>query len=581
MLLPANPTTIPSSRRSAPPPLKLSGSAMPGAPVSQSFCQRSRQNPSGAALRTASVVHSLAKNAANASCIACSSSVNCKRMAIFYGQQSFMPVVVFSTMEIMAAQIASRDRKKGESGNSANSAASSVASSTASSTSGGGTRSTASGRDAASNFVDECSICAQGGDGGTGCVSFRREAQVARGGPDGGDGGNGGDVWLVADHNVSSLLAFRDHPHRRAGHGAHGSGKKRHGAAGQDCLVLVPEGTVVRTQQGELLADLVKSGDRWRAARGGEGGRGNARFLSNKRRAPAFAERLEKGEERWLRLELKLLADVALVGFPNAGKSTLISRISAAKPKIAAYPFTTLEPNLGVVRDNAGDWVVADVPGLIEGASQGVGLGTRFLRHIERARVLVVLLDPAGEQGLANQREVLLGELEAYESGLLERPRLIAVSKSDLLPGLEEDVRSEIDGLAVDAVFSAATGEGLEELVVMMAAEVTRARDMADLSEAAEGGDVRAAGSRVVHKIVPDGISLERERDGWRIIGREAERAVALTDLSLPDAMSYALDKLNKLGVDRLLRREGARDGDTVRVGDAEFVYSDDSLIDN
>ena len=176
---------------------------------------------------------------------------------------------------------------------------------------------------------------------------------------------------------------------------------------------------------------------------------------------------------------------------------------------------------------------------------------------------------------------MLLGELEAYESGLLERPRLIAVSKSDLLPGLDDDVRSEIDGLAVDAVFSAATGEGLEELVAMMAAEVTRARDMADLSEAADDGDVRPASSRVVHKIVPDGISLERESGGWRIIGRDAERAVALTDLSLPDAMSYALDKLNKLGVDRLLRREGARDGDTVRVGDAEFVYSDDSLIDN
>ena len=500
-----------------------------------------------------------------------------------------MPVVGVSTMEIMAAQIARRDRKNVELQNSAKSA----------------TRSTASGRDAASNFVDECSICAQGGDGGAGCVSFRREAQVSRGGPDGGDGGNGGDVWLVADHNVSSLLAFRDHPHRRAGHGAHGSGKKRHGAAGQDCLVHVPEGTVVRTQQGELLADLVKSGDRWRAARGGEGGRGNARFLSNKRRAPAFAERLEKGEERWLRLELKLLADVALVGFPNAGKSTLISRISAAKPKIAAYPFTTLEPNLGVVRDGSrdglADWVVADVPGLIEGASEGVGLGTRFLRHIERARVLVVLLDPVGEHGLAHQREVLLGELEAYEPNLLARPRIVAVSKADLLLGLGEDVRSEIESLAVDAVFSAAAGEGIEELVAMMGAEVSRAKAAADLADGgsdqaagdaqrsdvagvsqAKGDDASsAAGSRVVHKIVPDGISLERESDGWRIIGRDAERAVALTDLSQPDAMAYALDKLNKLGVDRILRREGARDGDTVRVGDAEFVYADDLLIDN
>ena len=530
-----------------------------------------------------------------------------------------MRVIAVSTMEIMVAELAQRGsnnkgaskkeaaRKSRQSGELRN-----PVGSTARDTASSATRSTASGRDAASNFVDECSICAQGGDGGAGCVSFRREAQVSRGGPDGGDGGNGGDVWLVADHNVSSLLAFRDHPHRRAGHGAHGSGKKRHGAAGQDCLVHVPEGTVVRTQQGELLADLVKSGDRWRAARGGEGGRGNARFLSNKRRAPAFAERLEKGEERWLRLELKLLADVALVGFPNAGKSTLISRISAAKPKIAAYPFTTLEPNLGVVRDGSrdgsrdglADWVVADVPGLIEGASEGVGLGTRFLRHIERARVLVVLLDPVGEHGLAHQREVLLGELEAYEPNLLARPRLVAVSKADLLLGLDDAVRNEIEGLTADAVFSAATGEGLDELVAMMGAEVGRARDMANLSEAADGGSSQAAGdaqrpdvaggsqakgddasvaasSRVVHKIVPDGISLERESDSWRIIGRDAERAVALTDLSLPDAMAYALDRLNKLGADRILRREGARDGDTVRVGDAEFVYADDSLLDN
>ena len=436
-------------------------------------------------------------------------------------------------------------------------------------------------RDTASNFVDECSICLQGGDGGSGCVSFRREAQVARGGPDGGDGGDGGDVWLVADHNVSSLLAFRDHPHRRAGNGAHGSGKKRHGARGQDCLVHVPEGTVVRSQQGELLADLVKSGDRWCGAQGGEGGRGNARFLSNKRRAPAFAERLEKGEERWMRLELKLLADVALVGFPNAGKSTLISRISAAKPKIAAYPFTTLEPNLGVVRgDRDDDWVVADVPGLIEGASKGVGLGTRFLRHIERARVLVVLLDPSGEQGLSRQSEILLGELEAYDPRMLERPRLVAISKADLLPGLGEEVLSEIDELAVDAVFSAATGEGIEKLVAMTGAEVSRAKDAMDLPVTGDVSASEAAGLRVVHKIVPAGISLDRESNGWRIIGRDAERAVALTDLSQPDAMSYALDRLNKLGVDRILRRGGARDGDTVHVGDAEFVYADDSLAD-
>jgi len=225
-------------------------------------------------------------------------------------------------------------------------------------------------------------------------VSFRREAHVPMGGPDGGDGGSGGDVWLVVDRNVSSLIAFKDHPHRAAVSGTHGQGKRKHGKGGDDLLVPVPEGTVVRDQDGEVLADLVNVGDRWVAAAGGRGGRGNARFLSNRRRAPAFAEQGEVGEEHWLRLELKLMADVALVGFPSVGKSTLISVISAAKPKIADYPFTTLEPNLGVVRlDDETEFVVADLPGLIEGASEGRGLGHRFLRHVERARVLVLMLD--------------------------------------------------------------------------------------------------------------------------------------------------------------------------------------------
>ena len=248
-----------------------------------------------------------------------------------------------------------------------------------------------------SQFVDECALNARGGDGGAGSVSFRREARVPRGGPDGGDGGNGGNVWLEADHNVASLLAFRDHPHRRAGNGSHGSGAKRHGRSAEDLVIKVPEGTIVQELHGQpALADLLVHGDRWLAAEAGRGGRGNARFLSNRRRAPSFAEQGENGGERWLRLELRLMADVALVGFPNAGKSTLISRISAARPKIADYPFTTLEPNLGVVQPpGRPEFTVADVPGLITGASEGRGLGHRFLRHVERARALVLLLDLA------------------------------------------------------------------------------------------------------------------------------------------------------------------------------------------
>src|SRR5262245_40150816 len=291
-----------------------------------------------------------------------------------------------------------------------------------------------------SQFVDEAQLNVRGGDGGAGCVSFRREGPVAKGGPNGGDGGQGGDVWLVADHNVASLLAFRDHPHRRADNGVHGKGKDMHGRAGGDEVVVGPEGTVIHDlDTGEVLAELWNHGDRWRAAVGGRGGRGNARFLTNRRRAPTFAEQGEHGEERWLRLELQLMADVALVGFPNVGKSTLISVISAAKPKIADYPFTTLEPNLGVVRlDDETEFVVADIPGLIEGASEGKGLGHQFLRHVERARVLCLMVDLAALDGAspAEQERVLLAELANYRPELLTRPRLVAGTKADLVAEL-------------------------------------------------------------------------------------------------------------------------------------------------
>ena len=409
-----------------------------------------------------------------------------------------------------------------------------------------------------SDFTDEAMVNLRGGDGGAGAVAFRREPYVDRGGPDGGDGGKGGDVWLAADRNIASLIAFRDHPHRRAASGAHGSGKKRHGATGADLVVAVPEGTIVRDRDGTVLADLVHTGDRVLAARGGRGGRGNAHFLSNSRRAPGFAEQGEYGEERWLRLELRLIADVALVGFPNAGKSTLISAISAAKPKIADYPFTTLVPNLGVVRTGDTEFVVADIPGLIEGASEGRGLGHQFLRHVERARVLVILLDLASMEGRrpADQERVLLEELGRHEPRLLERPRLVVGTKADVAPA----------GVAFDGRrISAVTHEGLGPFL----GAVSRLVDEARSTE----GEVE---SFVVHRPAEEGFSVRRDDDGaFRVVGRLAERVVAMADLTNPEALAYVQDRFRRLGVDRALARAGARTGDTVRIAGIELEYAE------
>mgnify|MGYP000451075664 CR=1 FL=1 len=408
-----------------------------------------------------------------------------------------------------------------------------------------------------SQFVDECNLHVKGGDGGAGAVSFRREAHVAMGGPDGGDGGDGGDVWLVADHNVASLLGFRDHPFRRGEDGTHGSGKKKHGRNGADMIVPVPEGTVIKDRDGTVLADMVHTGDRFLAAEGGQHGRGNAKFLSNKRRAPGFAEQGEVGEERWLHMELKLLADVALVGFPSVGKSTLISVISAAKPKIADYPFTTLEPNLGVVKmDDDVEFVVADLPGLIEGASEGKGLGGRFLRHVERARVLVLMLDlaPMAIQSPAEQEEILLREIADYDPRLLTRPRIVVGSRADL-----DDGTWDFDGDRVAAV----TGAGVPQLVGRMAQAVTDVRAEAPEREAF-----------VVHKLAGEGFQVVRDESGdWVVEGRQAIRAVALSDLTNPEALDEAHRRLKALGIDKALSRAGAQPGDTVHIGKLAFDY--------
>ncbi len=407
-------------------------------------------------------------------------------------------------------------------------------------------------------FVDECNLHAKGGDGGAGCVSFRREAHVARGGPDGGDGGTGGDVWLVADRNVSSLLAFQDFPFRRGDDGTHGQGKKKHGKNGEDLVVKVPEGTVVRDFEGEILADLVAPGDRWLAAAGGRGGRGNAKFLSNKRRAPAFAEQAEIGEERWFRLELKLMADVALVGFPNAGKSTLISRVSAAKPKVASYPFTTLSPHLGVVRlDDDFEMVIADIPGLIEGAATGKGLGHQFLRHVERVRVLLILVDLAEVGGRTpdSQEEILIRELTEYDAILSNRPRMVVGTKSDV-------ASLTWSGPTISSV----TGQGIDTLVGQLRGLVEEART----------GDEQPT-QYVVHRPVPEGIQVVRRDDrSFEVLGRQALRAVALSDLTNIDAMSHAQERLDQLRVPRALARAGAVEGDVVIIGAFQFEYEPD-----
>lgn len=427
----------------------------------------------------------------------------------------------------------------------------------------------------ATGFVDEAQVHVKAGNGGAGAVSFRREAHVAKGGPDGGDGGRGGDVVLIATTNVASLLAFADHPHRRAGDGGHGGGKRRQGRSGEDLEVMVPVGTLVRSLGGDVLADLASPGDRFLAARGGRGGRGNARFLNNRLRAPAFAEQSESGEEHWLDLEIELMADIALVGFPNAGKSTLVARISAARPKIGDYPFTTLVPSLGVVRlggspeedQAATEFVVADIPGLVEGAASGRGLGHKFLRHVRRARALVILADMGTDAGRTpgEQIAVLLNELGAFDPELLDRPRFVVGSRCDLVRNIAGP--TDQPAFEPDLEISAVTGSGIDELVRRLATLVSVARSV----------DPKPSHATVIHRPDPEGVTVTREGEVFVVGGREALRAVALSDLTGMDAVAHIHKRLRRIGVDRALSRAGARDGDEVRIGTLRFTYESET----
>jgi GTP-binding protein len=420
--------------------------------------------------------------------------------------------------------------------------------------------------------VDRVVLHLQAGDGGHGCVSIHREKFKPFGGPDGGNGGHGGSVTFVVDPQVHTLLDFHFRPHVKAENGRGGAGSHRNGANGRDLVLKVPNGTVVQTLDGEVLADMVGAGTTFEAARGGRGGRGNAALANARRKAPGFAELGEPGDRLDVVLELKSVADVGLVGFPSAGKSSLISVISAAKPKIADYPFTTLVPNLGVVQAGDTTFTVADVPGLIPGAATGKGLGLEFLRHVERCAVLVHVIDTAtlepGRDPLADI-DAIEAELAEY-GGLGDRPRLVALNKIDVPDGrdLAEIVRPDLEarGLRVFEV-SAVTREGLRELTYAMAELVERARAAAPPAEP----------TRIVIRPKPvddAGFTIEAEADGsYTVRGARPERWVRQTNFDNDEAVGYLADRLARLGVEDALAKAGANPGDLVRIGDREFDW--------
>ena len=416
-------------------------------------------------------------------------------------------------------------------------------------------------------FFDEAKIYVKGGDGGNGCVSFRREKYVPFGGPNGGDGGKGGDVYLVVNPHLNTLVAFKRQRHFKAQRGGHGRGKNQTGRSGEDLVIEVPPGTVVRdAKTGEFIADLTEPGQKVLVARGGRGGRGNAAFATSTNQAPRIAERGEPGQERWLHLELKLIADVGIVGVPNAGKSTLLAAVSAARPKIADYPFTTLEPNLGVVAlDEATSFVMADIPGLIEGASRGAGLGHTFLRHIERTRLIVHLLDGASPNPLRDY-ETINEELALFDEKLAAKPQLVVLNKIDLpqaqaiWPAVKEAI--EARGKPILSI-SALTGQGVREMLGRVA----------EMLKALPRKEVALPEAKVLRPREEEAFTIVREDGAWRVRGAKVERLAAMTNWDLDEAVQRFHRIITRMGVTMALREAGVQIGDTVRIGKVELEW--------
>lgn len=426
-------------------------------------------------------------------------------------------------------------------------------------------------------FIDEVKIHVKAGDGGAGCMSFRREAHVPKGGPDGGDGGRGGAVVLEADPSISSLIDYRFKHHFKAERGTHGKGQRLNGARGDDLVLKVPLGTIVRdSETGDIFGDLTVPGQRVVVAHGGYGGRGNIHFVTPTRRAPGFAELGEPAEERWIELEMKLLADAALVGMPSVGKSSLIARMSAARPKIADYPFTTLVPNLGVVKAGGRSFVVADVPGLIEGAHEGKGLGHAFLRHIERTALIIHVVDLTGSYESRDPLEdydVINRELELHAAELAERPRVVVGNKADVA-GTEEAsaalrARAGQDGARYFEV-SAVTGQGLDALMPAVGEMVHDQRTAAVHEVVSESHQVWS------HTAARGDKEFEVRNLGggvFQVVGRSIERMVIMTEWNNEEAIAFLQKRLVKAGVEKALEEAGAVDGDEIRIVGRSFYF--------